>query len=112
LDFPIKNKYPKMANYEGFYKIKCECGFEGVAFQFGGFLECPHCGANSKIQELSTEDWTTDEICDAWASTLEDDNYHEWTELPYAICDTLRTYITDDDLIKQIMIDMYNNGLQ
>lgn len=98
--------------YEGFSKINCDCGYSGVTFQYGDILECPYCGETNKVTEMSLENWGVDEVCNIWVQSLEDENEHGWVEMPYRIYDILQNYIDDEELIKQIMIDMYNDGLR
>lgn len=98
--------------YHGNYKIKCECGYEGMSYQYSDELECPECETSDKTSLIPVEEWTSDDIYNTWSNELEDENYHSMTSMPYSIYSILKKHIEDEDLIKKILYDMYKDGLR
>jgi hypothetical protein len=102
----------EIMQYRGNYKIKCQCGYEGISFQFGDELECPECEKEKEgIKLIPLEEWNTEDIVNSWVSELEDKNFHSLTNMPTSINYILEKHINNKSILENIMRDLYKDGL-
>lgn len=68
-------------------------------------LRCWMC--HGETEEVQEENWTVSDLIDIFEGELEDRNYHEFTELPRYLVDSLSTIeITEEDkkkVLKEFM---------
>lgn len=88
-------------------KFKCiQCNATFLSDENPATIICPF--ENDPNHKVRVQPKNADDYAEIWSNELESENHHSLTEMPAEILKVLRTEISDEKLVRVIMLKLYD----